>query len=105
MMGEYKLVVMTSPVEGREDEYNDWYDNEHLGDICALPGFEGATRYELEPGQDNPTGHKYLAIYDMETDDVGATMQTMISAATSGKMHISEAMAMPTVTLLYKKRD
>lgn len=103
-MSEYKLVVMTSAVEGREDEFNDWYDNVHLGDIVALPGFEGASRYELEPGQDNPAGHKYLAIYDMKTDDVGATMQNMIEAATTGKMEISEAMAMPTVTLLYKKR-
>ena len=104
-MSQYKLVVMTSAVKGREDEFNDWYDNEHLGDICALDGFTGAARYELEPGQDNPTGHKYLAIYDMETDDVEATMQGMIKAATSGEMHISEAMAMPTVTLLYKKRS
>lgn len=103
-MAEYKLVVMTSAAEGREDEFNDWYDNEHLSDICALPGFSGATRYELEPGQDNPMGHKYLAIYDMETDDVEAAMQGMIAEATSGRMHISASMAMPTVTLLYKKR-
>lgn len=104
-MGEYKLVVMSSPVDGREDEYNDWYDNQHLGDITALPGFENATRYELEPGQENSMGHKYLAIYDMQTDDVDATMQTMISEAKSGRMHISDALAMPTVTLLYCKRD
>jgi len=103
-MSEYKLVVMTSAVEGREDEFNDWYDNVHLGDICALDGFTGATRYELQDFGENPLGHKYLAIYDMETDDADATMQNMIKAATSGEMHISEAMAMPTVTLLYKKR-
>mgnify|MGYP000569075000 CR=1 FL=1 len=103
-MAEYKLVVMTSAVEGREDEFNDWYDNEHLGDICALPGFTDASRYELESFGENSMGHKYLAIYDMETDDVDATMQNMIGEATSGRMHISEAMAMPTVTLLYKKR-
>jgi hypothetical protein len=24
------MIVFTSPVEGREDEYNDWYDNTHL---------------------------------------------------------------------------
>ena len=27
---KYKLVVMSFPVEGREREYNEWYDNVHL---------------------------------------------------------------------------
>jgi hypothetical protein len=31
---------MTSPVDpAREDEYNDWYDNTHVPEICAVLGF------------------------------------------------------------------
>ena len=40
-MGNYTMVVFTSPVEGREDDYNDWYDNQHLGDVIAAAGFDG----------------------------------------------------------------
>lgn len=43
-MGNYTLVVFTNPVEGREDDYNEWYDNQHLGDVIAAAGgdaFEG----------------------------------------------------------------
>ena len=104
-MTEYKLVVMSSPVEGREAEYNDWYDNQHLGDVVRLPGFTGAKRFELQPGQEAPLGHTYLAIYDMETDDVDATMAGLVAAASTPAMPISDALAMPTVTLIYRARD
>ena len=46
-MGNYTLVVYTSPVEGREDDYNEWYDNQHLGDVIAAAGFDRAERLRL----------------------------------------------------------
>jgi hypothetical protein len=30
-----QFLVFTNPVEGREDEYNEWYDNVHLGDVAT----------------------------------------------------------------------
>ena len=29
------LVVLTHPAEGKEDEYNRWYSEEHLDDVLA----------------------------------------------------------------------
>ena len=30
-MAKHVFVVLTNPLEGKEDAYNDWYTNVHLG--------------------------------------------------------------------------
>jgi predicted Fe-Mo cluster-binding NifX family protein len=57
----------------REDEFNDWYNNMHLPDCLETPGFLAVRRYvnkELRDGRG-----KYLAIYEIETDDIDKTME------------------------------
>jgi hypothetical protein len=57
----------------REIEYHDWYNKTHIPDILKIPGFKRATRYEIT----NPSKGqgKYLALYDMETENVNKTVQ------------------------------
>ena len=33
-MAQHALFVFTDPVEGKEEEYNDWYNNVHLAEVC-----------------------------------------------------------------------
>jgi hypothetical protein len=65
------FLVFTGPIEGREDEYNKWYDEQHLPDVVAVPGIVAAQRYELAsagpPGAPEPA-HRYLAMYEIEGD-------------------------------------
>jgi hypothetical protein len=51
----------------REEEFNDWYNGEHLAQVVALPGFVSARRYRVD---DAPL--KYLAWYDTVDDTVEA---------------------------------
>lgn len=44
-----------------EDEFNTWYDTDHIPVRMVLPGFEGVQRYRATEG-DN-----YLVVYDMES--------------------------------------
>lgn len=46
-MGDYVIVVSSRPAAGREEEYNDWYNNQHLADVLAQPGFKTARRYKI----------------------------------------------------------
>jgi primosomal replication protein N len=46
-MGRHILVVMTNAVEGKDQEFNHWYSNVHLGEVVAIPGFVSAQRYKL----------------------------------------------------------
>lgn len=94
-MGKYILVAMTNPVEGREDEYNDWYNNQHLQDVVKAPGVVAAQRYVLCEKQryPGPYSFKYLAIYEIEADDVQPVIEYIDKVAGTEAMPISSAMA------------
>ena len=48
-----------------EAEFNDWYDNEHLPALTAVPGTICARRYKDMTGS-----HRYLALYHLESPEV-----------------------------------
>ena len=62
-----------------EAELNDWYNEEHLNQVVALPGFVSARRYSVD---DAPL--KYLAWYETvdETIEPGADFQRVVSQPT-----------------------
>ncbi|WP_281690048.1 DUF4286 family protein [Pseudonocardia thermophila] len=61
------LLVRTNPAPGREGEFNQWYDNEHVPDILKLPGFTRASRYVVHSTSDGqPPEFKYLTIYEID---------------------------------------
>jgi hypothetical protein len=93
-MKKYNFVVLTNAVAGREDEYNDWYDNQHLGDILRIPGFVGAKRFRAtaEQANENAPPWRYLALYQIETDDLGAALAEMNKRGGGSAMPISEAL-------------
>jgi len=49
MSEKFIQVVFSNPVEGRDAEFNDWYDNVRIPELLAVPGMLSAKR----PG---PTG-------------------------------------------------
>src|SRR5450756_1907603 len=78
-MAKYRLVVLTEPVEGREAEYNTWYNEKHLQDVVAVPGFGAAQRFRLKEICGGEFKQRYLAIYDIEADDYAAAVKEMLS--------------------------
>ncbi len=93
------LFVQSGPSHpNREDEYNDWYTNVHLPDVCAVDGVTGARRYKVaDPSQLAPNAPAYCAVYDLEADDLGGVIGDIAARATDGRMGISDAMAMDPV--------
>lgn len=67
------LLALTNAVEGGDDEFNSWYNDQHLVDVLRIPGIVGAKRYRIStgtrPNQSYPW--KYAAIYEIESDDFG----------------------------------
>ena len=59
------LLVLMQPPPAFEDEFNAWYDSEHLPERLAVPGFETALRYVCLSG-----APRYLAMYDMKSPAV-----------------------------------
>jgi len=90
-MARYCYVVFSNPVAGKEAEYNRWYTEVHLRDVLAVPGFVAAQRFRL--ADDSAAGaHRYLALYEIETDDVQKTLADLGSRAGTPAMLISEAL-------------
>jgi hypothetical protein len=64
-MTDAALVTYMDIPDGMEDEFNDWYTNEHVAERVDLAGFWSAFRYQAIDAQP-----KYFAFY--ETRDLGA---------------------------------
>ena len=59
------LLVMNDVVEAAEEEFNRWYQQQHLLDRLGVPGFNTARRYHAVDGQP-----AYMAVYECESIDV-----------------------------------
>lgn len=59
------LLVLADPPAPLEEEFNDWYDTEHLPERRCVPGFETALRFKSVGD-----GPAYAAIYDLQSLDV-----------------------------------
>ena len=57
-------------------EFNEWYDNIHVPDIMTIPGFKTATRY-INPDISTLETGKYLAIYNIETNNINDIITAM----------------------------
>ena len=85
-MAKCKLIALTTPLPGKEEEYHDWYQNTHLKEVISVPGFQGAQRFQLVAKLMGADPNTYLAIYDAEVDDPGKLLADMGAFAQSGKM-------------------
>jgi len=90
-MPRYKMVVYSRPAPGREDEYNDWYQNVHLGELVALPGFVSARRYRHARNLVEGDAYPYMSIYEVETDDIDAVLEALRTTAGRGELTMSDA--------------
>ncbi len=95
---------MTKPVEGREQDFNDWYQNIHLRDVVAVEAFKSAQRFRLNQSMvDEPSPWPYMAIYDVETDDIDGAIAELKRRAGTDRMVISDAMAPQVFASAYEE--
>ena len=104
-MAKYMMVVQSEAKDGRDDEYNHWYDGQHLADVLAIPGVTGGRRFDAMPGSVGARGMRYLAIYEIDSEDPHAVLAELEKRAADGTMAVSDALDPESVRLwLYKAR-
>jgi hypothetical protein len=61
------LLTMTEPPPGMDEEFNAWYDDEHLPERLGITGFRSARRWsaDVAPGEG-----RYLATYELDSPQV-----------------------------------
>lgn len=93
------LVVLTHPVEGKEEEYHEWYSNDHLDDVLKAAGFDAAQRFEFKPtklSRDAP--RPFLAIYEVDADRREEAEALLLKTANTEAMPISDALGPKSIT-------
>jgi len=83
--------VYSNPMPGKEAEFNDWYTNVHLAEVLQIDGFLSAQRFRLaEPQVVDDQPYRYMAMYEIEGDNIEQTIRNMMAAA--GDLQMTDAM-------------
>ncbi|SRR5579875_349828 len=93
------MIVESAPASSdREDDFNKWYDETHLPQILAISGASVGRRFRrIGEGR-----YPYIAIFEIEADDLEMTLSALGRALQSGELEISPALGLdpaPTVTV------
>lgn len=102
-MKKYSLLVFSAPVAGKEAEYNKWYNEQHLADLLKIPGIPSASRYHMADVQgpsSPPPVSPYLAVYDIETDDLASVFKGISSRSGTSEMVMSDAIDMSKIQMV-----
>jgi hypothetical protein len=73
----YILAVTTRPVSGRAAEFDRWYEEIHIPEVLAVPGFATGRWYRHAAPAEEPG---YLAVFEIETDDLQCTLAALDAA-------------------------
>jgi hypothetical protein len=62
--------------------FNEWYDQVHVPDVRrAIPSVSRVERYQIvTPAADAELAHRYLAVYEMDSEDIGAAAAALRAA-------------------------
>jgi hypothetical protein len=88
-------LALTNPVPGQEEEFNRWYDAEHLVHGVLTPGMLAGQRFRRAVGPWPGGRHDYLAIY--EIDDPAFALGQLARVRGTDAMPISPSIDMATV--------
>jgi hypothetical protein len=96
-MAKGLLIAWSSPVSDEADAaFNEWYEGTHMPQVrAAIPSVTAVHRYRTAdvPGGLQPQ-HRYLAVYEMDSEDVAAAQAALAAAGADGRMTFTETMDM-----------
>lgn len=96
------MVVFAKAKEGKRAELAKWYDEQHIPDLLAVPGFVSAERRELMPMK-QPAGSPqwdFMLVYGIEGNAL-QVLQNMNGMMGTERMPTSEALdSMSTLAAL-----
>jgi hypothetical protein len=94
-MARYELIALSNAKSGREAEFNNWYDKVRLPDMLKVPGVVSGERFVNA----FPAAHKFVAVFDVETESLEALAADINARASSGAMVVSDALDTKSVLM------
>jgi hypothetical protein len=94
-MARYHYVILSRTVPGKEAQFDEWYDKQHLADVAKVDGIISGRRFNIVFQKvyelDAPQWHS-LTIYEIETDDPEGLLARLSSMSGSEAMPLSDAL-------------
>jgi hypothetical protein len=94
-LSKHKYVILSRSHPGREDEYERWYGDQHLADVCRCEGVVHGELYRLELQKtyelDAPQW-SHMTIYDLECEDPQSILGAIVAVSGTGAMPLSGAL-------------
>lgn len=101
MSDRFTQVVFSNPADGKEAEFNEWYDNVHIPQLLEVPGVLSAKRFALRdselyrvPGGHQP-GHRYMCVYELQ-GDLNAIMTEIRARVADGRVFMADCLDLPS---------
>jgi hypothetical protein len=92
-MPKMVMVVMSEPTSAEEEAaYNAWYDDVHLPEMTQVPGVDSARRFKVSGDANLGDGRRYLAIYELDTEDLAAVQADIGARMQDGRINMSPLM-------------
>jgi hypothetical protein len=108
-MAKALFLAWSSPVDEASDaEFESWYEGTHIPQVrAAIPAISAVHRYRAAdvPAIPGAPAHRYLAVYELDTDDVAGAMAALGAAAAGGLLDQTQTMdttVNPPVLLWYQ---
>jgi hypothetical protein len=101
-MPHYQYVVFTNAKEATDAEFNKWYDDVHLDEMLEVPGVIAASRSRFTPQDDTNPRHLYLAVYEIQSENIRETLGELMRRVNEGEFQMSDTLAEDVETLLYE---
>ena len=101
-MKKFISIARTNAAEGREADYNDWYEKQHVFDVLAIPGIMSAQRFRVSDKSRQTLGYRYMALYEIETDDIQDIHRAIAERAGTDAMPRSDAVGADRMFLDYE---
>jgi hypothetical protein len=102
IMDRTVLVVLSKPVEGREAEYNSWYNDRHLHDVLAVPGFVSVKRLKRRGTPVSAHEWTYCSLYEIDHLRPEKVVADMMSRIGTDTMPVSDALDGDFMCALYE---
>jgi hypothetical protein len=92
-MAKALFLAWSGPVDDASDaEFVSWYEGTHIPQVrAAIPSISAVHRYRAADVPGAPA-HRYLAVYELDTDDVAGAMAGLGAAAGEGRIDATPTM-------------
>jgi hypothetical protein len=94
------MISFNNAEPGKDEAFNDWYDNQHVPDILRIRHFEAAQRFRIEADASSPDfPYSYMTIYEVESDTIEEATAALAEKRGTPEMVLTDTMAQKRVRL------